>query len=467
MIKFSLNTDFNWDIEPVSIITEDKQLTKRASSSELLKFARTPGQTDLHIIAVGAYEGTGFNRNGDMFKEADCEKNHHYFKQADRAIHRHHKNKPTDPKYGNIKASAYNKNMKRIELIVGLDNDKCADILDEQEKKGYTNWSMASKQAYDICTWCQHKAASDKDRCECIPAKIGELNKEGVMCGMENPNPRWFEQSYVHRPADRIGMSLKVASDMKIKPMLPSDFLNIYTGFVPPEDEFLISKKASDKRNLIHKLAEMEKHVDAIARKGPKNNKETYVHRQAHKINKSDKMNPKDMDSLRSHKPDKAMKAMSDKGEILGPDDFMQYLFGGRLDQSHIDGAKTHIPGMYSQMEQDGTGHDAANNEQFDPSASDMLPPELKALVQKLFSSHSLHGGPANQRVMKITIEMGSGDSALKPTPKEEERTKDAADKELAKVYCNYKLAQLNYMNEKGILDDEILLNAVIQNFNY
>ena len=41
---------------------------------------------------------------------------------------------------------------------------------------------------------------------------------------------------------------------------MPSDFLNIYGDiYVPPTLE--LSKKASDKRQLLKKLAEMEKHI--------------------------------------------------------------------------------------------------------------------------------------------------------------------------------------------------------------
>ena len=81
MIKFSSNSDFDFGIESVSAITDPASLIKRASVKSLLKVAKTNNQTDLHIIAVGAYEGTGFNRNGDMFRANWCEKNAHYFRR--------------------------------------------------------------------------------------------------------------------------------------------------------------------------------------------------------------------------------------------------------------------------------------------------------------------------------------------------------------------------------------------------
>jgi hypothetical protein len=462
MIKFTANTDFNFDISSVSIVTENSSLTKRASAKELLKFEKTPGQTDLHIIALGAYEGTGFNRNGDAFLEEDCRKNHHMFKEAGRAVHRHHKNKPNDPKYGTIKASAYNEAMRRVELIVGLDDDKCSDILDEQEKKGQTSWSMASKQAYDVCTWCGHKAKTDKDRCECIPGKIGELNKQGVMCGMINPHPKWFEISHVGRGADRIGLSLKLASDQRIKPMLPSDYLQLYTGFQPPEDEFIISKKATDKRELLRKLAEMEKHVEAVAQgKGKNTSKDMFLKRQA-RLKKSPPIADKDMDELRKHDPDKAFRGMADHGVVLGPDEFTKYLFGNRANGEVASGMKTHLPGIFSKLEEEGNA-DVVNNEKFDPTSMDLLPKGLKDLVAKLVDGHSLNGEPSVRRVMRITIELGpkGDDTDLKA---KEAPTKNRADEKLAEVYATYKLAALQHMQEQGKLTDEVLWNVLIQN---
>jgi hypothetical protein len=462
MIKFSRNTDFFLDIESVSLVTDSKSLTKRAAAKHLLKYAKTPNQEDLHIIAVGAYEGTGLNRNGDGFMEKDCESNCHYFKDSDRAVHRHHKNKPADPKFGNIKAAAYNKPMKRVELIVGLDRDKCADILDEQEKTGNTNWSMASKQAYDLCTWCGHKAQTDNDRCEHIPTKIGELNKIGQVCGMMNPNPRWFEISYVRRPADRIGMSLgKMAADSALTPMLPRDFLNIY-GDVYVPDHLEISKKACDKRSILKKLAAMEKHVEAVAQSGPKTSRDLYMARHSQQSTESEGLSDEVIDQLRSFDPAKLLKVLAENGIIFGPEDFARYLFGDRVQPGNVEGMKSHLPSVYSDAEQEGDAQ-IVNNERFEPSQSDIAPKELKQQGAKMAPEHSLKGEHAQQRVMKKVLRGGEA-KKLKQAPKPEQRTKEAFDKELAKQYAAYKIAALNYLDEKGTLDEDLMWNAVLQN---
>ena len=456
MFKFSRNTDFDFGMESASIIKDASSLTKRASAKSLLKYEKTPNQEDVHIIALGAYEGTGFNRNGDGFSEPDCITNAHYFKDADRALHRHHKNGKKDPKFGNIKAAAYNEPMKRIELIVGHDKDKCADILTEIEKKGQANYSMASKQKYDVCSWCKHKAFSDAARCEHIPDKIGEINKEGEMCGMHNPDPHWFEISYVKRPADRIGMSLqKVAYANDIKPMLTSDFLNIYTGFTPPVDDVLVSKKASDKRHILNKLAAMEKHYNALGG-NPLSAKDSFILNELPKINLSDVISKEAMDLLRSEDPSRVFKVAADKGIIFSPDEFVHYVFGNRVKQASIDGMKTMLPTIFEELLDKNAG-EAVNNERYEPSELNATS-EVKAVISKLAEDHSLFSEPVKARIIRVTM------LGISPKSETKEQTKEAFDKELANQYVAYKLAALNYLNQKNKVDDELLWNTIIQN---
>ena len=346
MIKFNSTADWNFDVAPLHIVHEPVDLKKVAADlKDELRVEKTANQTDVHVIALGAYEGIGQNRNGDLFKEAECLKHYQTFlksgkkdksgKYDGRALNRHHKNKPEDPIYGNIKAAAYNKSMRRIELVVGLDNDKCAEEIQTLSKGGQINVSMAAKVASDVCTWCGHEAKDERGRCEHIPSKIGELNKRGEMCGMDNVSPRWFELSIVGRPADRIGMSLKLASSYA--PKMTSDYMRIYGGFISPEvDNLILSKKASQKRELLKKIAAMEKRVEAIARGESTEKKDKYVADEASKINAAEGLSESLLDELRKHEPDKLLKLLAEKGIVFSPEDFVKYLFGDKLKDSSI-----------------------------------------------------------------------------------------------------------------------------------
>jgi hypothetical protein len=66
---------------------------------------------------------------------------------------------------------------------------------------------------YDICSWCGNKAKTKKDYCECLRFHRGEW-RDGLACYMDNINPKFFDSSFVTRPADKSAYVLaKVAED--------------------------------------------------------------------------------------------------------------------------------------------------------------------------------------------------------------------------------------------------------------
>jgi hypothetical protein len=472
LIKFSATQDWNWDVDPVQLIHNVNTLTKAGADNSELRVEKTAGQTDALVIALGAYEGTGANRNGDIFKEAECLKNYQTFvksgsKKRDgsydgRALNRHHKNKPEDPKYGNIKAASYNNKMKRIELVIGLDNDKCAEEIQKLAEGKQINVSMAAKVAYDKCTWCGYEAKDDRHRCKHIPKELGEINKRGEMCSMDNIKPKWFELSIVGRPADRIGMSLKLASDNNyIKTAF--DYKAIYPGFVAPPDDYLeISKYASEKRELLKKLSALEKHVDAVMTNKPKDSKDRFIAEHKAKLKHSDSISENTIEELRKYSPAKLLKALADQGIIFSPEDFIKYVFGaGKLGNASnlFAKVKSHLPSIFSKLDDDGD--DVVNNDKYEPSETVGLPKDLLNMVSRLFDDHSLFEAPAHNRIMRITIVKKI------PTDKQEQKqqpSKEASVKELAEQYAAYKLAALRYLDECNKLDEDVMLNALIQN---
>ena len=478
LIKFSSTDDWNWDVEPVQLVHSPNTLTKAGADNTELRAEKTAGQTDALVIALGAYEGTGANRNGDIFKEAECLKNYETFIRSGkktkegsydgRALNRHHKNKPEDPKYGNIKAAAYNKKMKRIELLIGMDNDKCAEEIQKLAEGKQINVSMAAKVAYDKCTWCGYEAKDDRHRCKHVPKELGEINKRGEMCSMDNINPKWFELSIVGRPADRIGMSLKLASDTRyIK--TASDFKSMYPGFVVPDDNescyIQISKYAEEKRGLVKKLAAIEKHLDAIMKEGPKDSKDKYVAEHKSKLSHSDNISDSTMDELRKFEPAKLLKALADQGIVFSPEDFVKYLFGSKKLGNTGDmfsKLKSHLPSIFSTLSNDGD--DVVNEEKYEPSSHSILPKELLKTVKSLFDDHSLFDKPVHGRIMKITIVKRMPTAKMKQKSEDSEVSKEASIKELAKQYAAYKLAAVRYLDNQNKLDDDTLVNVLVQN---
>jgi hypothetical protein len=206
---------------------------KRASHSFLseldnIKFAKD--EVPVHLIALGASEAYGPNRNGDGFKEATCRKYHDTFVKFAKFF-RNHKNKAEqgDPYYGYVKASAYNEDMKRVELLCGLNAEKSAAdrnggfVADAELEKIARGEdmpvSMACRVPHDICSFCKHAARNRDEYCtkeKCAAGgcrsnltKLVKVGNDLHHLHVDNPDPTWFDISRVFRPADRIAYGAK------------------------------------------------------------------------------------------------------------------------------------------------------------------------------------------------------------------------------------------------------------------
>jgi len=464
LIKYSSTEDFKFDEVPVQLITEQQQLIKRAADVSF-KYAadkKKKDQTDLHVIALGSYDGYGANRNLDSWTAKDCEEYHPTFLRAwgmpdGRGVCRNHKNKKTDPRYGTIKESAFNGKMKRVELLIGLDNDTCGDEIQKIAEGKQIAFSMACKVAYDVCSECGHKSYDgdgDKekgipdDRCTCIKTRLGDITKTGNIIHMLNPSPNWGELSIVGRPACRIAYSIKAAHDLGIAPKVA--FLTPEIEEVP--DNLKISKKANDRLSLVRKLAAIEKRVAAV---GGKASKESLARISADR----DDLSKETIEELRSIDPSKLLKVLADNGIIFKPSEFMSYLFDNKVKPHHVDGMKSHLPDIFSQVEK-SKGGEVTNNDRFNPSDIGSVIKSVMQMVSGLKERHSFEEGPSSRRIMQITIVKGPQEKKASLL----EKTSSIYDRKLAEQYCAYKLAALNYIDEQGKLTDSLMLNSVWQN---
>jgi len=221
------------------IIGNDRATLVKRAGAELvekladIKFAKD--EVPVHMIAIGATEDYGPNRNGDGFKRDCCEKYHDTFKKFAR-FYRDHQNKDPAKSYGLVKASAYNKNMRRIELIAALNGSKEAaerngGLLADRELEKLARdddmgVSMACTIGYDVCSSCGNKARTRAEYCEStehgghckaggLKHNIGRVLEDGHILHADNPHPKFFDISHVFRPADRIAYvsgQLKAAS---------------------------------------------------------------------------------------------------------------------------------------------------------------------------------------------------------------------------------------------------------------
>lgn len=176
------------------------------------------GKVAFYNRALGSFEAFGLNRNGDGFSRHELEtkhdtfvKNAHYF--------RHHQNRDPAMSRGRPVASAFNDQTDMIDLIIVADMDKCAEQINALESGKRVPTSMGAKVAFDTCTICDHAAKRRDDYCQHVhklaqaPYGMRSVLSDGRVCGVMNPDPKWFDLSdVIMGAAPESETLLKVAS---------------------------------------------------------------------------------------------------------------------------------------------------------------------------------------------------------------------------------------------------------------
>lgn len=194
------------------------KMVKFASDDRISKFASEitpePGKIYVHILAMGAGEYFGANRNADYFPEENLIKWHDTFRTSPAHIFKHHINKNPEIAIGKVVFSVYNDRMHRVEVIAWVDREKGWDMVERIEKGEFPSTSMACHTPYDTCSICGNKARSRAEYCEHLRNELGRIHPNGTKTMALNDGPlKFFDMSFVFKPADvTSGVLQKVAS---------------------------------------------------------------------------------------------------------------------------------------------------------------------------------------------------------------------------------------------------------------
>lgn len=261
-----------------------RSFEKVASAASLLKDVERfisnlrpqKGSQYVLVNALAAGEYFGSNINGDYFPEAALihapndwkgipaydrikSKNWPYgyptFYSA--YPYAHHRNKDSSKAFGEVELSAWNEPMKRVELVVRIDEDKCArfgaqGVWDKIQAGGHPDVSMGCRVPYDTCSICldwdaykkaqatfnpsRHKSPGEAvleyhrkvkkirglaitrvDYCEHAKKLMNKILPDGRKVFVYNDYPNFFDISFVFIGADRTAKTmLKIAGDQKI-----------------------------------------------------------------------------------------------------------------------------------------------------------------------------------------------------------------------------------------------------------
>jgi hypothetical protein len=418
-----------------------------------IKFAKD--EVPVHLIALGASEAYGPNRNGDGFKEATCRKYHPTFVKFAKFF-RNHKNKPErgDPYYGTVKASAYNEDMRRVELICALNAEKSAadrtggllaDVELEKIARGEDfPVSMACRVPHDTCSFCKHAAKHRGEYCtreKCAAGgcksnltRLVKIGNDLHHLHVDNPDPTWFDISRVFRPADRIAYGgradylTKAASDTNCVDV--QEYIKASASSTAPLDVILYQSGAhgnwSERHTAYIKLAYALASLEGKEMSGDVNKYRPFIGKP---------IPVEKMAAFGSDKCNAQLGAMADRQIILSLQNYAT--LSGHADL--VKSASVILPTIYSRMTQDESLPllvESGACDFIDKTANE----DARMLAAYIYPEHSLSKQACDDRSFLSCIR---GHSAPESLPFEKSASCGEAATELAKDYAMYKLAAL------------------------
>ena len=221
-----------------------------------------PGHSIVLVLAMGAWETYGENRNGDGFPEfpymetanppwitAKDSLVQHYQTFENGHNFRHHCNSDPAKAVGDVMKSFWNPPMHRVELLVDLEDAKAPDLAERIAAGEFPPVSMGTRVKYDVCTYCGNRAPTRAQYCDHL-----KFNMRGVIEGQKiaalNPSPSFFDISWVFRPADATAFMMKKVAE--------HDIYEVISGAQAGEyiDNMNLQKAAAHKLAVINKIVQ-------------------------------------------------------------------------------------------------------------------------------------------------------------------------------------------------------------------
>lgn len=193
------------------------------------------GVSYILVNALGAFEFYDDNRNGDGFpnspykvgelascghpectssldgwiSEPETLHNHYQTFEKHGGIYKHHVNKDPSKSLGWINKAVLNPYMHRVELLLKLVNSRDPDIAQRIGDGDFPAVSMGCHVRWDVCTICGHRAPTRAQYCEHASRMLRRVLPDGRKVAVLNPSPKFFDISFVFRPADPTGWMMK------------------------------------------------------------------------------------------------------------------------------------------------------------------------------------------------------------------------------------------------------------------
>ncbi len=445
-------------------------MQKRAAvlTEELDGLRPAPGKAYVHVIALGDGERYGENRNGDYFsKKANMERHHTFVTNGN--LYLHHRNKDPKKRVGRVKYSAYNAKMGRVELVVEADVEKCAEYVEKVaagDPDDLQGVSMACCIAADICSICGNKAPSRAAYCKHASTMLGRTLADGRKVYVDNPNPTFFDISWVTRPADRIAYGLRKVAAAGGEGVISGAELAELEGitgqhFVPTGPR---SMRKYAKRHVLRKLSAIEKMIDGaiggidFSGHGGKLIKLRNAFSPEVACNESAATELHDS----GLKLRKVLGGLAQARVSLPLKDFLRLVLGDEARDVDMGVVADQLPGIYSRL-LEADDDDLCDDGTYDPMGGfSGLPMAVRRLIHGAAPSWSLDPGHIKRRITAVIVRKIP--EPVLTGPARIHTIKFAADGRfvLAREYAKYKLSLLTKLADEGV---DVSDFGVLQNY--
>ena len=328
--------------------TQKSRLSKVASeASEWSSSVRsTPGKTYILVLAMGASEFYGPNRNGDAFREVELKKKYKTF-ETNAHVFRSHVNKDPAKSMGSVVKAFYNDEMHRVELILELEDSKCPDIVDKIRNNETVAVSMGCRIEFDVCTICGNKAPSRKEYCDHLLNELNDIYPDGRIVAADNPDPNFFDISVVYKPADKTGYMLKKVANHGSRELgEPSSVLAEKAASKTAISEYL--SKAADIEKIVTGIGFGTSSAKSTAEVGNPTNNSYLVSKWIQTIvpkltANSSKIDNQDLQYLSTKNMPKVLSTLSDMGIFLMTPEFLDLVFNKITGSNAPEGLATKL----------------------------------------------------------------------------------------------------------------------------
>lgn len=302
----------------------------------------------------------------------------------------------------------------------------------------------------DRCSVCNalRERPGDPGECDHIKYSLGKIAEDGTQIGTYNDEPKWFDISFVGRPADRIAWNLKVASAMPEELVHNSIKQAEVEGYVLPDAIAIESDLAKRKLGIMRKLADAYSKFESWSSGETRPaGRDRYVY-ELRKLAGA-RLDDGTISSLRELDPACAFAALGDAGVVMDAPSFFKYAFGPDygIVEKYVPGVEKVASEVVKEAVDTSSCAEFCNCSRFDPESGGMFSRPVPAAIRDaLVKSSAARGFGTDDAVSNVLEAVASGSVPafrVCRTVKEASAGEDFVARKLARRYAMYKVAAL------------------------